>query len=254
MPLFAILTLFPRALEAYADESILGAARRQRALELALIDLRDFTRDRHRSVDDRPFGGGPGMVLRVEPVADAVEWLEARHGPFRRIVLCPAGRVFDQACAADLAREERVLLLCGRYEGFDERVRTQLGFEDLSLGDFVLCGGELPALAVVECAARLLPGVLGNEASNQSESFSRSSETGLPGGLDHPHYTRPRVWRGSAVPDVLCSGNHQEIETWRRTAALAKTAARRPELIAHPPPNSVPPFPLASPPAPPARR
>jgi tRNA (guanine37-N1)-methyltransferase len=226
VPFFAILTLFPEALEAYAATGMLGIARRQGALRLELIDLRDFTRDPHRTVDDRPFGGGPGMVLRPEPIADCVEWLEQRHGPFRRIALCPGGRTFRQCTAEEFAREERLLLLCGRYEGFDERVREALAFEDLSVGDYVLSGGELPSLVVCEAAARLLPGVLGNAASTESESFS-----GRAGGLDFPHYTRPRVWRGRAVPEVLLSGNHQEIEAWRLRAARARTSRARPDLL-----------------------
>ena len=231
VPLFAILTLFPEALEAYACASILGSARRQGALQLELIDLRDFTRDRHRTVDDRPFGGGPGMVLRPEPIADCVEWLEREYGTFRRFALCPTGKPFCQAMAAELTTAQRVLLLCGRYEGFDERVREELMLEDLSVGDFVLCGGELPALAVTEAVARLLPGVLGNEASSSSESFSQAPDALLPGGLDFPHYTRPRHWRGRSVPEVLLSGNHQEIAAWRLQAARAKTLARRPDLM-----------------------
>jgi tRNA (guanine37-N1)-methyltransferase len=191
-----------------------------------VVDFRDFTRDRHRTVDDRPFGGGPGMVLRPEPIAEAVEWLEARHGRFRRIALCPSGRPFRQALAEDLAREERVLLLAGRYEGFDERVRDELGFELLSIGDFVLSGGDLPALCVVEAAARLIPGVLGHEESAARDSFAGSERH-----LDHPHYTRPRVWRGREVPEVLVSGHHAEIERWRTDAARARTREVRPDLL-----------------------
>ena len=234
MTLFAILTLFPEALEPYARESILGIARSKGLIEIELVDFRDFARDRHRSVDDRPFGGGPGMVLRPEPVIDCVEWLERRHGPFRKLALCPSGRVFDQQCAEELASQERILLLAGRYEGFDERIRLELELEDLSLGDFVLAGGELPALCVVEAVTRLLPGVLGDERSAEQDSFAAR------GGriLDTPHYTRPRVFRGHAVPDVLLSGDHAAIEAWRREAARKRTEERRPELLRPRPPEN----------------
>jgi tRNA (guanine37-N1)-methyltransferase len=218
--LFAILTLFPEALEPYVRSSILRLAQEKRRVRIQLVDFRDFTRDRHRSVDDRPFGGGPGMVLRAEPIADCVEWLEERHGEFRKIALCPAGPVFRQRQAEDLAQEERILLLCGHYEGFDARILTQLRFEELSLGDFVLSGGELPALCVTEAIVRLLPGVLGDERSAREDSF------GCDGVLDHPHYTRPRVFRGEAVPEVLTSGDHGEIQRWRAARALERTRAR----------------------------
>jgi len=213
VPLFAILTLFPDALEPYARESILGIAQEKGLAEILLVDFRDFARDRHRTVDDRPFGGGPGMVLKPEPIFDCVEWLERRHGRFRRLALCPRGPVFTQRMASELATEERILLLCGRYEGFDERLRDELGLEPLSLGPFVLSGGELPALCVTEAVCRLLPGVLGDERSAREDSFTSEGQ------LDHPCYTRPRVFRGRAVPDVLMSGHHADIAAWRRDAA-----------------------------------
>ncbi len=238
MPLFAILTLFPEAIEPYLGASILGSARERGLVEVVTIDFRDFTRDRHRTVDDRPFGGGPGMVLRPEPIAEAVEWLERRHGSFRKLAMCPSGRPFRQAFAEDLARSERVLFLAGRYEGFDERVREELGFELVSLGDFVLSGGELPALCVLEAAARLLPGVLGHEESAVQDSFSGAERR-----LDHPHYTRPRVWRGREVPEVLLSGDHAQIDRWRRAAALHRTRETRLDLLAGdaPPADPLPP-------------
>ncbi|HTF86774.1 MAG TPA: tRNA (guanosine(37)-N1)-methyltransferase TrmD [Planctomycetota bacterium] len=220
MPLFVILTLFPDAVEAYARESILGLAQDKGLVKILPVDLRDFTRDRHRTVDDRPFGGGPGMLLKPEPIVEAVEWLEARHGVFRKFALCPSGPVFRQATARDLAGEERLLFLCGRYEGFDERVRRLVAFEDLSLGDFVLSGGELAALAITEAVARLLPGVLGHEESSLQESFRHDDQ------LDCPHYTRPRQWRGLEVPEVLLNGDHSAIEQWRLHAAREKTALR----------------------------
>ncbi|MBL8804181.1 MAG: tRNA (guanine(37)-N(1))-methyltransferase [Planctomycetes bacterium] len=257
MPFFAILSLFPEAIEPYLGASILGSARERGLLRTQVIDFRDFTRDRHRTVDDRPFGGGPGMLLRAEPIAECIEWLEARHGAFRRIALCPSGRVFRQTYAAELAADlvhsPRVLLLAGRYEGFDERVLEAFDFERISLGDFVLAGGELPALCVVEAVARLLPGVLGHEESARQDSFATGSKSpaaengaGAEPGLaerpasttesvlDTPHYTRPRTWRGREAPAVLLSGNHGQIERWRTAAALERTRERRPDLLTDP--------------------
>jgi len=222
---FAILTLFPEALEPYVASGILRVAREKGLLEVQLVDFRDFTRDRHRTVDDRPFGGGPGMLLKPEPIAECIEWLERRHGAFHKIALCPSGTPFRQARAEELRAHERVLLLCGRYEGFDTRLLEHFGFEELSIGDFVLAGGELPALCVVESVARLLPGVLNDERSAVEESFGES------GGLDHPHYTRPRVFRGAEVPEVLLSGDHARIRHWRELRAAERTAERRPDLL-----------------------
>jgi tRNA (guanine37-N1)-methyltransferase len=235
LTLFAILTLFPEALEPYVRESILGIAQEKGAIEVRLVDFRDFTRDRHRSVDDRPFGGGPGMLLCPEPIVECVEWLEQRHGPFRKFALCPSGRPFVQSTAEELARAERVLLLCGRYEGFDERIFEELALERLSVGDFVLSGGELAALCVVEAAARLVPGVLGSEQSAAQDSFGAAQGGRI---LDSPHYTRPRVFRGRAVPEVLLSGDHAAIAAWRRQAARKRTLDRRPELLITDPPNA----------------
>lgn len=225
MPFFAILTLFPEALEPYTRASILGIAQKKGLAKVQCVDFRDFCRDKHRAVDDRPFGGGPGMVLRPEPIVDCVEWLEERHGSFRKIALTPTGRPFDQALAREFALEERVLFLSGRYEGFDERVVEELDCEELSLGDFVLAGGELAGLAMTEAACRLIPGVLGDERSAVEDSFQ------APERLDHPHYTRPRVFRGRAVPEVLFSGDHAAIDDWRRRAAAQKTLRNRPDLL-----------------------
>lgn len=231
--LFAILTLFPETLEPYARSGILRIAQERGRLELLLVDFRDFTRDRHRTVDDRPFGGGPGMVLKPEPIAECIEWLERRYGRFRRIALSPQGQPFRQAQAQQLALEERVLLLCGRYEGFDQRLLEHFEFEELSIGDFVLAGGELPALCVVEAAARLLPEVLNDSRSAQEDSFGSS------GLLDHPHYTRPRVFRGVEAPPILLSGDHARIQRWREQRALERTRERRPDLLSpRPPPNT----------------
>jgi len=225
--LFCFLTLFPEAIEPYLRSSILGIAEAKGAVRYRVVDFRDFTRDRHRTVDDRPFGGGPGMVLKPEPIFDAVDWLEREHGTFHKILLTPDGAPFRQAKAHDLTRKERVLLLCGRYEGFDERIRQELEWDDISVGDFVLSGGELPALCVTEAITRLLPGVLGDEQSAVTESFEQ-------GRLDHPHYTRPRSWRGRSVPDVLLSGDHAKIATWRDARSLERTRDRRPDLTHEP--------------------
>lgn len=222
--LFAVLTLFPEALEPYVRSGILRIAQERGKVRIQLIDFRDFARDRHRTVDDRPFGGGPGMLLKPEPIAECVEWLERKHGPFQKFVFCPTGRPFRQPVAEELAHAERVLLLCGRYEGFDARIVPELGFQELSLGDFVLSGGELPALCVVEAAARLVPGVLGDDRSALEDSF------GSAGALDCPHYTRPRTWRGASVPDVLLSGDHAAIARWRERESARRTHERRPDL------------------------
>jgi len=222
--LLTVLTLFPEALEPYVRSSILGIAQEKGRVRIELIDFRDFARDRHRTVDDRPFGGGPGMVLKPEPILDCVEWLEKREGPFHKVLLTPAGAPFRQETARRLAREERILLLAGRYEGIDERVCLEAQWEEISIGDFVLSGGELPALCVVEAVTRLVPGVLGDERSAAAESFEGG------GGLDHPQFTRPRVFRGREVPTVLLSGDHGAIDTWRSREAVQRTRARRPDL------------------------
>lgn len=220
-PLFTILTLFPEALTPYLEVGILGIARERGLVGVQLYDLRDWSRDRHRTVDDRPFGGGPGMVLKPEPVFDAVEWIEARHGKHRRLVLDPAGAPFRQADAEALSTTESTLLICGRYEGLDQRLYDELELEPVSVGEFVLCGGELPALSIVEAAARLVPGVLGDERSAGQDSFQEE------GKLDHPHYTRPRSWRGREVPEVLFSGDHARIDGWRRERAEERSQARQ---------------------------
>jgi tRNA (guanine37-N1)-methyltransferase len=225
VPFFAILTLFPEALEPYVGSGILRVARAKGLLDVQLVDFRDFTRDRHRTVDDRPFGGGPGMLLKPEPIAECIEWLERRHGTFHKIALCPSGKPFVQSRAEELRHLERVLLLCGRYEGFDARLLEHFGFEELSIGDFVLAGGELPALCIVESVARLIPGALNDERSAVEDSFGES------GVLDHPHFTRPRVFRGSEVPEVLLSGDHARIQRWREIRARERTRERRPDLL-----------------------
>lgn len=230
MPLFTILTLFPEAVESYLEVGVLGIAQSRGLVTTRVVDFRDFARDRHRTVDDRPFGGGPGMVLKPEPIVEAVEWIEARFGPHRRLAMCPTGARLDQPLAAELAQHDRTLILCGRYEGFDERVFEALALEPVSLGDFVLAGGELAALCIVEAAARLVPGALGDDRSAVHESFTPAAR----GGLDHPHYTRPRDFRGRTVPDVLLGGDHGAIERWRAQVARDRTRARRPDLEQRP--------------------
>lgn len=219
-----ILTIFPELVEHYAAGSILGRARRAGHLDVVVHDLRSATDDPHRSVDDSPFGGGAGMVLRPEPVFAAVE----AAAPVRPLVLLdPAGRRFDQAVAVELAGRPGFSLLCGRYEGVDERIREHLVDEELSVGDYVLAGGELAALVVLEAVARLVPGVLGNEASLVHESFT----AGL---LEAPVWTRPAEFRGWEVPEVLRSGDHGRVARWRRAQALRRTAERRPDLLGRP--------------------
>lgn len=217
----AVFTIFPSIIEGHAAESILGRAIERGRVRLEVVDIRDSACDRHRSVDDTVFGGGPGMVLRPDVVAAA---LDSHGAPGRRLFMSPAGRPLSQAFARELAGEDRLALLCGRYEGVDQRVLDSYEFEPVSIGDYVVAGGELAALVVVEAVTRLLPGVMGNVDSASSESF----EDGL---LEPPCYTRPAVWRGAAVPEVLLSGNHAAIAAWRRRAAIRRTAATRPDLL-----------------------
>lgn len=220
-----IVTIFPEMVEAALAVGVVGRARQAGRVDIGVHDLRAFTTDKHRVVDDVAFGGGPGMVLKPEPLFAAVEQIVARRGPAQAVVLTtPAGRPFTQAEARRLAGLDHVVLLCGRYEGIDERVREQVATEELSIGDYVLSGGELPALVIVDAVSRLLPGVVGDEQSVAGDSFTR-------GLLDYPHYTRPAEFRGHRVPDVLVSGHHGEIRAWRRRQALERTAARRPDLL-----------------------
>lgn len=217
-----LFTMFPELVEPWFDASLIGRARRGGLLDLAVHDLRAGADDPHRSLDDAPFGGGPGMVLAPEPVFRAVEEAD----PARPLLLLsPAGRRFDQALASELAAGGSLGLLCARYEGVDQRIADHLVDGELSLGDFVLAGGEVAALAVVEAVCRLVPGVMGNEDSALEESFA-------DGLLEYPHYTRPAEFRGWEVPDVLRSGDHARVERWRRAQALARTATRRPDLLA----------------------
>ena len=218
------LSVFPQVFDPYVDESILGRARRRHIFDFAAHDLRDWTYDRHRTVDDAPFGGGQGMLMKCEPVFEAVEDLSSR-GPSHPHVgfLSPCGRAFDERRAERLACEERILLVCGRYEGMDERAYA-LADETLSLGDFVLTGGELAALVVIDAVVRLLPGTLGDEMSSKDESFSE-------GLLEYAQYTRPATFQGERVPEVLLSGDHGAVSAWRRRSSIERTARWRPDLL-----------------------
>ena len=218
-----VLTIFPGIFESPMRESLLGRALDAGLLDVRIHDIRDSTTDRHRQVDDESYGGGPGMVMKPEPVFAAVEALG--EGRKRVLLLSPAGRRLDQALVRELAEEPWLVLICGRYEGVDERVVEGLPAEEVSVGDYVLSGGEVPALVLLEAVTRLAPGVIGREESHERDSF------GPEGLLDHPQYTRPAEFRGMAVPEVLLSGNHAEIERWRREQARDRTARNRPDLL-----------------------
>ncbi|HET9183394.1 MAG TPA: tRNA (guanosine(37)-N1)-methyltransferase TrmD [Candidatus Angelobacter sp.] len=252
---FEIVTIFPDFFRGPLDYGIVRRARAAGLIEVSLHDLRGFTTDRHRTVDDRPFGGGEGMVLKPEPLFECVESLNIQPLNARRaggaeesvILLSPQGRMFTQAVAQELAALRRIIMICGRYEGVDERVSEALADREISVGDYVLSGGELGAAVIVDTVTRLLPGALGNEASARQESFTVGAQAGLPvvaeevsapdstcgsgGLLDYPHYTRPAEFRGMAVPEVLIGGNHEQIRNWRRRKALEKTLRHRPDLL-----------------------
>jgi len=216
-----LLTLFPEMFTGPVDVSIIQRARKSGLLDLRVHNLRDYTHDNYKTVDDRPFGGGPGMVLKPEPIFEAVEAVADQAT--RVILMSPAGRPFDQTAARELARQERLLFICGAYEGVDERVRQELADDELSIGDYILTNGSLAAMVVIDAVTRLLPGALGDDQSALDESFSQ-------GLLEYPHYTRPAEYRGWKVPPVLLSGNHAEIEKWRREQAALRTQTRRPDL------------------------
>jgi len=222
---FDFVTIFPRMVEAGLAEGVVSRGIEKGILDVRVHDLRDYTTDRHRTVDDVPYGGGPGMVMKPEPVARAVEDIRAQRGaPSAVILLSPQGRTFTQLEAARLSSLAHLVLLCGRYEGMDERVRTTVATDELSIGDYVLSGGEFPALVVADAICRLVPGVVGDARSVEQDSFSR-------GLLDYPHYTRPSEFAGEKVPEVLLSGHHEEVRRWRKLTALRRTLSRRPELL-----------------------
>jgi len=221
-----ILTIFPKMFESPFQESILKKAQEKGLLKINLIDIRSFSRDKHKKVDDYPFGGGVGMVMKPEPIFEAWEFACALNPdlPAKTILLTPQGYTFNQAKAQELSKLNRLILICGHYEGIDERVREQLVDEEISIGDYVLTGGELPAMVLVDAVARLLPGVLGSEESAYKDSFS-------DGLLEYPQYTRPRVYRGLEVPEVLLSGDHEKIRLWRRRQSLLRTRQKRADLL-----------------------
>jgi tRNA (guanine37-N1)-methyltransferase len=220
-----VLTLFPGVMEPFFASSIIARARAAGVVSIVCTNIRDFARDRHRSVDDKPFGGGPGMVMACEPVFDAVEKVEKDDPtPATRILLTPQGERLTQKVAVELAKADRLVLICGHYEGFDERIRVGLQPREISIGDLVLSGGEPAAMVVVDSVVRLLPGALGDDESIEQESFA-------DGLLEYPQYTRPRDFRGMTVPEVLLSGDHARIEQWRREQSILRTRERRPDLL-----------------------
>ncbi|MUV39986.1 tRNA (guanine(37)-N(1))-methyltransferase [Lentibacillus sp. JNUCC-1] len=220
-----ILTLFPDMFTGVMNQSILKKAQDKDKLSYNLVNFRDYTTNKHHKVDDYPYGGGAGMVLTPQPVFDAVEAITKNRSQSPRIILmCPQGETLTQQKSEELAEEEHLILICGHYEGYDERIRTHLATDEISIGDYILTGGELGAMVVIDSVARLLPGVLGNTQSAPEDSFS----TGL---LEHPHYTRPAEFRGAKVPDVLLSGHHENIAAWRREQSLIRTLNRRPDLL-----------------------
>jgi tRNA (guanine37-N1)-methyltransferase len=219
-----IVTIFPQAFAAL-EVSMMRRARERGLLDLRIWDLRDFTTDRHRQVDDAPYGGGAGMVMKVEPFFAAVDAIKAQSGGTPRVILTsPQGRPLTHTLARELAGEDHLIVLCGHYEGIDERVREGLATDEISIGDYVLTGGELPAMVIVEAAARFIPGVVGDAAAVEADSFAE-------GLLDYPHYTRPPEFRGMRVPEVLLSGHHEAIRRWRRAQRLRRTLDRRPDLL-----------------------
>lgn len=219
-----IVTIFPEMFEGVIGTSIIGRARQQGLVEINLIDFREYSTNKHNTVDDTPYGGGGGMVLKPEPIFGAVEALTGQQSRPRVILTCPQGEVYSQQKAMDFAAEEHLVIIAGHYEGYDERIREYLVTDEISVGDYVLTGGELPAMIIVDSVTRLLPGVLGNETSAVLDSFRE-------GLLEYPHYTRPAEFRGWKVPDVLLSGHHGNVERWRRKESLRRTLKRRPDLL-----------------------
>lgn len=202
-----VLTLFPKMFKGVLDESIIKRAQKKRLVKINVHNLRDWSKDRHKKVDDKPYGGGPGMILSCQPIFDAVTELNSKLKKSKVILLTPQGKKFNQGLANRLAKQKRLILICGHYEGIDERVRTALATDEISIGDYVLTGGEIPAMAIIDAVARLIPGVLGNKDSTRLESFQQ-------GLLEYPQYTRPRIYRGLEVPEILLTGDHKKIEEW----------------------------------------
>lgn len=228
---FDVLTLFPEIFSGYLGQSLLKKAIDAELVEVALVDIRQWAQGKHRQVDDRPFGGGPGMVIKVEPVVECVEHVQSQSNwPGHVVMLTPQGRRLDQNTVESLATHDRLLLLCGRYEGFDERIRQILRPEEISIGDYVLNGGEVAAMVVIDAVIRMIPGVLGDEQSAQEDSFSGSERL-----LEHAQYTRPRVYRGLKVPEVLLSGNHEKIADFRARQQRHRTAGRLSQPLEQPP-------------------
>jgi len=221
---FEILTIFPGMFSSPLEESIVGKARDRGLIQVRVHNIRDFAVDRHQMTDDRPFGGGEGMVMKPEPIIGALRAISGSGPSARTVLLTPQGRLFCQEIARELSRLQRLVLICGRYEGVDERVAEHFTDDQISVGDYVLTGGELAAMVVVDAVARLLPGVLGNEGSAVADSFSQPV-------LEHPQYTRPQDFEGMSVPPVLLCGNHESIRRWRRGQALLRTSIRRPDLF-----------------------
>lgn len=224
---FDVLTLFPEIFDGYLTQSLLKLAIERGLVQIERHNIRDWSRDKHKSVDDRPFGGGPGMILQAQPVVEAVEAVQAMDAsPGRVVMLTPQGRRLDQKLVEELATHKRLLLLCGRYEGFDQRVNDILQPEEVSIGDVVLGGGEVPAMVVIDAVVRLVPGVLGDEDSGRFDSFSTGNRL-----LEFAQYTRPREYRGLEVPEVLLTGDHQQIAKWREQNSRQRTKQRRPDLL-----------------------
>ena len=221
---FDVLTLFPELFSSFLKETILGRAVKAGLVDIRLVNIRSFARGRHLVTDDSPFGGGEGMVMKPGPISRALDSIDRTKDRSLVLLLTPQGRTFDQPLAWDLSRMEQIILICGRYEGVDERIRTTCVDMELSIGDFVLSGGEMAAMVVIEAVSRLVPGVLGGEKSSQEDSF----EEGL---LEYPQYTRPRVFKNQEVPEILLSGDHEKIRVWRRTESLKRTLERRPDLL-----------------------
>jgi tRNA (guanine37-N1)-methyltransferase len=223
---FDIITLFPELFESYLEQGHLKLAIERGLVEIQRHNLREFAPGKRRQVDDKPFGGGPGMLIMCQPVFDCVEAIQAQGGsPGRLLMMTPQGRKLDQSLVEELSQEPRLLLLCGRYEGFDDRIREGLKPVEISVGDFICNGGEVPAMLIIDTVIRLIPGVLGDETSSRYDSFSKS------GLLEHPQFTRPREYRGMTVPEVLISGDHQKIEEWQQEQSLRRTLERRQDLL-----------------------